>query len=252
VLEIGVRRRGEAAALRLRLVAAHRGLPAGTEIVVGVASATGSPRPVAPLAGPLTAAPQTARTVELRRVVAVHLTPAGHAFPVSRATAVADTYGDLRAGVGWHHGVDLFAPRGTPVVAIASGTLFEVGWNPRGGHRVWLRDSAGNTYYYAHLDTYTPAARNGARVRAGQPLGTVGASGDAERTPPHLHFEVHPAGLADLGYDGAVDPTPYLRAWAAGRDLTVAATPPAPPVRVVASRPAAFLLAAEDILWTGK
>jgi len=50
-------------------------------------------------------------------------------------------------------------------------------------------------------------------VRAGEVIAFVGNSGDAETTPPHLHFEIHPASLLGLGYDGAVDPTAYLRSW---------------------------------------
>ena len=228
-------------ALRLRLVAAHRGVPAGTLVIIGRTGAAGAPP----------AQPRTPATHAVARTVVVaagraSLTPGRRAFPLARRTSVSDTYGARRAGVGWHHGSDLFGPRGTAVLAVADGTVFAVGWNARGGHRLWLRDAAGDTYYYAHLDGYTAAARTGARVRAGQPLGTVGTSGDAERTPPHLHFEVHPAGLAPLGYDGSVNPTPYLAAWLRGSDLRVAATPQLPVRRAVAGRPAAFLLEADD------
>ena len=249
VLEVGVQRaasggvgRGTTVdALRLRLVAPHRGVPAGTLVVVGRAGAAGVPPPQ-----PRTPAARVgARTVAVTAGRA-RLTPGGRTFPLDRRTAVTDTYGAPRAGVGWHHGIDLFGPRGSPVLAVSAGTVFAVGWNVRGGHRLWLRDAAGNTYYYAHLDAYTAAAREGARVRAGQPLGTLGSSGDAERTPPHLHFEVHPAALAPLGYDGAVNPTAYLAAWTRGRDLRVAATPALPARRVFAGRPAAFLLEADD------
>jgi murein DD-endopeptidase MepM/ murein hydrolase activator NlpD len=229
------------AALRLRLVAPHRGVPAGTVVVVGRVSASGSPPPLPRPPAPPAAAPRVTVAAGQPR-----LTAGAHAFPLDRPAGVTDTYGAARAGVGWHHGIDLFAPRGTPVLAVASGTLFDVGWNALGGHRLWLRDGSGNTYYYAHLDGYTAAVRDGAPVQAGQPLGTLGSSGDAEHTPPHLHFEIHPSALAALGYDGAIDPTPYLAAWATHGDLPIAATPPLPVQRLVASRPAAFLLGADD------
>ena len=228
-------------ALRLRMVAPHRGVPAGTLVVVGRVSAAGPPPPQ-----PRTPAAHAAARSVVVAAGRARLTPGGQAFPLSRHIPVADTYGALRAGVGWHHGSDLFAPRGTPVLAVTGGTVFDVGWNARGGHRLWLRGAAGNTYYYAHLDAYAAAVREGTRVRAGQPLGTLGSSGDAERTPPHLHFEVHPSALASLGYDGAVDPTPYLAAWARNRDLPVTATPPLPARRAAAGLPAAFLLEADD------
>ena len=124
-----------------------------------------------------------------------------------------DTFGAPRPGVSWHHGDDLFARRGTPLLAAADGVVFSVGWERLGGWRLWLIDAAGNEFYYAHLERYGSLAVDGRLVKAGQLLGYVGNTGDAEETPPHLHFEVHPAGLLDLGYDGAVDPTNYLRGW---------------------------------------
>jgi murein DD-endopeptidase MepM/ murein hydrolase activator NlpD len=132
----------------------------------------------------------------------------GHVLPLSGASTVADTFGAPRPGRSWHHGDDLFAPKGTPVLAVAAGVVFSVGWQRVGGRRLWLLDRSGNEFYYAHLNAYAPHARNGERVRAGDAIAFVGNSGDAEGTPPHLHFEIHPASLLGLGYDGAVDPTP--------------------------------------------
>jgi murein DD-endopeptidase MepM/ murein hydrolase activator NlpD len=137
----------------------------------------------------------------------------GYVFPFPTKVGFPDTFGAPRAGVSWHHGDDLFAPRGTPVLAVADGVVFSVGWEKLGGRRLWLRDRAGNEFYYAHLSGYSTRARDGAYVRGGAVLGYVGTSGDAELTPPHLHFEIHPAALLGLGYDGAVDPTSYLRLW---------------------------------------
>ena len=114
---------------------------------------------------------------------------------------------------GWHHGDDLFAKLGTPVVAVSDGTVFAVGWNRVGGWRLWLRDRLGNAFYYAHFSGYTALAHDNHHVRRGQVLGFVGNTGDAHTTLPHLHFEVHPNGLLFLGYDGAVDPTTYLAHW---------------------------------------
>jgi murein DD-endopeptidase MepM/ murein hydrolase activator NlpD len=137
----------------------------------------------------------------------------GYVFPLAGRVSFADTFGAARADVSWHHGDDLFAPRGTTVLAVADGVIFSVGWQRLGGRRLWLRDRAGNEFYYAHLDGYLPKARNGGPVQAGEPIAFVGNSGDAEPTAPHLHFEIHPASLLGLGYDGAVDPTSYLRSW---------------------------------------
>jgi murein DD-endopeptidase MepM/ murein hydrolase activator NlpD len=137
----------------------------------------------------------------------------GYVFPVVGGTGVLDTFGATRAGVDWHHGDDLFAREGTPVVAVADGVVFSVGRQRLGGRRLWLRDRAGNEFYYAHLRRFARLARDGQQVRAGELVGYVGHTGDAEQTPSHLHFEIHPASLLGLGYDGAVDPTGYLRSW---------------------------------------
>jgi len=136
-------------------------------------------------------------------------------FPVARGADWGDTYGDNRSDIanGWHHGDDLFAPLGTPVVAVASGTLSLVGWNEIGGWRVWLEDEAGNEFYYAHLAGYSRWILKHPHVREGQVIGFLGRTGDAFTTSPHLHFEVHPRQLFRLGYDGAVDPSSYLRTW---------------------------------------
>ena len=105
------------------------------------------------------------------------------------------------AGRRQHEGIDIFAPKGTPVVAVAGG-LARAGTNRLGGNVVWLYAPAeGRTFYYAHLDR--AAIGPLAMVRTGDRLGYVGNTGNARRTPPHLHFGV---------YDGgAVDPWPFVQ-----------------------------------------
>ena len=136
-------------------------------------------------------------------------TSQGYVFPVTGGTSsdFSDDYGGARADTGWHHGNDIFAASGTPLVAVADGTLSKVGVNHLGGNRLWLTDDRGTAYYYAHLSAYAPGITDGVRVRAGQVIGFVGNTGDAISTPPHLHFEVHP------GNGDSVDPYPYLMAW---------------------------------------
>jgi murein DD-endopeptidase MepM/ murein hydrolase activator NlpD len=136
-----------------------------------------------------------------------------YVFPVAGPASFIDSYGAARSDVSWHHGDDIFAPLGTPVVAVADGTLNRVGWERLGGWRLWVRDRLANEFYYAHLSGYTGTALRGTRVRAGQVLGYVGDTGDAFGTPFHLHFEIHPRSLLSLRYDGAVDPTTYLEHW---------------------------------------
>ena len=173
------------------------------------------------------------------------ITGQGYVFPVYGPASFTDDFNAARADTGWHHGNDIFARLGAPVLAVADGTLFQVGWNRLGGHRLWLRDRQGNEYYYAHLSAYTPLARNGAQVKAGDVIGFVGDSGDAVGTPYHLHFEIHPAALLGLGYDGVVDPYRYLLAWYGRQDLGGVQGVAAPPPPVL--QPSSVLVQAEDI-----
>lgn len=134
--------------------------------------------------------------------------PAGDfLFPVAGATTFSNDWMYARAGGRSHQGIDLFAARGTPVVAVADGSLFNVGYNGLGGWRLWVRDRTGNGFYYAHLSAYSPAAVEGATVTRGTVLGYVGDSGDARGTPTHLHFEIHPGG------GGPVPPHPIVSGW---------------------------------------
>jgi hypothetical protein len=136
-------------------------------------------------------------------------------FPVVGVSGYGDSYGAFRGDVHgkWHHGDDIFAALGTPVVAVANGTINRVGWHKVGGWRLWVRDAAANQFYYAHLSGYAPAVFHSRHVRAGDVLGFMGNTGDAFGGAPHLHFEVHPHQLLRLRYDGAVDPTTYLNSW---------------------------------------
>jgi hypothetical protein len=89
---------------------------------------------------------------------------------------------------------------------------------------------------------------NGAIVDAGDVLGFVGDTGDAKGTPDHLHFEVHPVGLLGLGYDGAVDPTPYLDSWKRLEDLQFDTLPGwVPHTSANAPKAGAILLQSTDI-----
>jgi murein DD-endopeptidase MepM/ murein hydrolase activator NlpD len=179
------------------------------------------------------------------------LTAGGYVFPVYGPSSFIDTFGAPRSDVsgGWHHGDDIFAPLGAPILAVAAGTVFSVGWNDVGGNRLWLRDGQGNLFYYAHLSAFTPLAVNGNKVNAGDVLGFVGNTGDAQGTPTHLHFEIHPVGLIGLGYDGAVDPTSYLLAWKHLQDVSFEGGDAWAPQHSLGSapKPGAILLNATDI-----
>jgi murein DD-endopeptidase MepM/ murein hydrolase activator NlpD len=256
---------GSITALEIRLTADHDGLPAGTTILVGYAEVAA--QAVAPPPAPTpreprkpkapkpakAAAPEPGTGIPVRQppTVTPKLTAGGYVFPVYGPSSFTDTFGGPRSDVsgGWHHGDDLFAPLGAPVLAVADGSVFSVGWNTIGGNRLWLRDRQGNLFYYAHLSAFTPLAVNGNKVNAGDVLGFVGNTGDAQGTPTHLHFEIHPLGLIALGYDGAVDPTTYLMAWKHLQDVSFAGGNAWAPAHSLgnAPRPGAILLTASDI-----
>jgi murein DD-endopeptidase MepM/ murein hydrolase activator NlpD len=273
--------RGTIVALRIRVSAAHAGLPAGSEIVVGSAQATAAAEAPAPptttprgadnSASPRqTATPSFPRPPEPEREgttipggpvraappdVTVRLSGEGFVFPIYGSASFGDSFGAPRPDVpgGWHHGEDIFAPVGTPLVAVASGTLYSIGWNDIGGYRLWLRDGEGNEFYYAHLSAYSPLAVEGNDVEAGDVIGFVGNTGDAEFSAPHLHFEIHPAAMVGLGYDGVVAPYPFLLAWRRAEDIFFAAgrvyVPSGPGSRSLPP-PGAVLLEADDIAST--
>lgn len=131
------------------------------------------------------------------------------AFPVAyeRASLLSYFFDPRDGGARRHHGVDIGAPRGTPVVAAADGVAERVERSEAGGLVVWIREHAtGRTHYYAHLDTQR--VRSGARVKAGDTIGTVGATGNAHSSAPHLHFGVYADGkpLDPLFYLDAPEP----------------------------------------------
>jgi len=102
-----------------------------------------------------------------------------------------------------HHGVDIFAPRGTPVVAAVAGRVSRVSASGLGGNVVWLREAEWDRrLYYAHLDRH--AVLEDTWVEPGDTLGFVGNTGNARTTPPHLHFGIYMRGV------GPVDPHFHL------------------------------------------
>jgi murein DD-endopeptidase MepM/ murein hydrolase activator NlpD len=281
----GTRKKGPPAAqasmvaLRVHLNAEHGGLPAGSEIVIGSAQATSAadvdvpPPPVVPgrngrPARPAPDQPQLPPApepdvggdvpggpVKVAPEVSARLSSGGFVFPVYGTASFGDSFGAPRPDIpsGWHHGEDIFAAAGTPLLAVADGTLHTIGFNKIGGYRLWLRDAEGDEFYYAHLSAYSPLAVEGRSVQAGDVIGFVGATGDADGGAPHLHFEIHPASMAGLGYDGVVAPYSILLAWRRVQDISFSAGRvyvPTGPGGVTLPPPGAVLLEADDIAST--
>jgi murein DD-endopeptidase MepM/ murein hydrolase activator NlpD len=131
------------------------------------------------------------------------------AVPVAGVPAkkLVGSFGAPRSEGRRHKGIDIMAPRGTPVVSATAGEVIRVGQNRLGGNVVWVAGEGMSLFYYAHLDRFRPGLAVGDSVRAGTVLGYVGTTGNAARTPPHLHFAVHPARRAFR----AVDPVHLLK-----------------------------------------
>jgi len=119
--------------------------------------------------------------------------PSGRTCPVAGANTFRDSWlepRDYRGG--YHHGTDMIAAEGTPLVAIESGTITSVGYHWAGGNGLYLRGASGDVYYYAHLQKYAAGITGGSRVSVGQVIGYVGHTGAA--SVPHLHLGYQPGG----------------------------------------------------------
>jgi murein DD-endopeptidase MepM/ murein hydrolase activator NlpD len=112
-----------------------------------------------------------------------------------------------------HEALDIMAPRGTPVLAVAEGSVAKLFTSKQGGLTVYqFDDSQTWCYYYGHLDHYAPGLKEGHLLRKGEVLGFVGSTGDASPEAPHLHFAVFQLGPEKHWWQGrAVDPLPLLR-----------------------------------------
>ncbi|ART81358.1 peptidase M23 [Oceanisphaera profunda] len=128
-------------------------------------------------------------------------------FPVASASPrdIGSRFGAPRdGGARAHHGVDIFAKKGTAVIAVTDGRV-RTGTGGIGGNHVWLSGGmlglSGARYYYAHLDSF--AIESGDTVNKGDILGYVGNTGNARTTPPHLHFGIYSR--------GPIDPAPFLK-----------------------------------------
>lgn len=120
-----------------------------------------------------------------------------------KRSQIANTWHGARDTSRQHEGQDIFAPRGTPILSATSGYVVKIGEDNLGGHTVSVVGDGGRKYYYAHLDSYATNLSVGDYVTRKTVLGYVGSTGNADGTPPHLHFGVYTA-------TGAIDPLPLL------------------------------------------
>ncbi|MGN5374297.1 M23 family metallopeptidase [Sphingomonas hankookensis] len=129
-------------------------------------------------------------------------------------SGIRDSFGEERAGGERRHtGVDIMAPAGVPVVAAAPGTVEKLFYSHGGGGvTAYVRSPDRRlSYYYAHLAGYVPTLREGARLRAGDPIGAVGDTGNAGTGNFHLHFGIERLDPDEPWYRGrAINPYPLL------------------------------------------
>jgi len=127
------------------------------------------------------------------------------------ASRVRDSYSAARGG-RTHDAVDIMAPRGTPVIAADSGTIFKLRQNEAGGITIYQLDPDERfIYYYAHLDRYQEGLAEGMIISKGDVLGFVGTTGNAPKDTPHLHFQVMLyRGRGQYWGGEPINPHPYL------------------------------------------
>ena len=138
---------------------------------------------------------------------------AGLVIPVAGVAAnqLIDTFSDSRGGGSrLHEALDIMAPRGTPVVAAAAGTVEKLFHSDAGGNTIYVRSPDRTTiHYYAHLDRYADGLHEGQHVTQGQVLGAVGSTGDASPDAPHLHFAIMQTTPNAKWYEPATSINPF-------------------------------------------
>ncbi len=129
-----------------------------------------------------------------------------------KAAQIQDTYSQPRGSERAHEALDILAPIGTPVYAVADGKIAKLFTSKPGGLTIYQFDPNEKfSYYYAHLDHYATALKEGQQVKRGDLIGYVGATGNADPAAPHLHFAMFELGPEKNWWQGKpVNPYPLL------------------------------------------
>jgi len=140
--------------------------------------------------------------------------PSGLVVPVQGVAPaeLSNTFDDARGQGRVHEALDIMAPRGTPVLAVADGAIEKLFASERGGLTIYQFEPTGrHAYYYAHLDRYAQGLSEGDKVKRGQVIGYVGSTGNASDDAPHLHFAIFELGPEKNWWEGtAINPYPVL------------------------------------------
>jgi murein DD-endopeptidase MepM/ murein hydrolase activator NlpD len=126
--------------------------------------------------------------------------------------SLSDNFNQPRGSERHHEALDIMAPKGTPVVAVADGKLVKLFNSKPGGLTIYQFDpSATHAYYYAHLDRYADGIKEGMLLKRGQLIGYVGVTGNSDPAAPHLHFAVVELTPAKQWWKGtAINPYPLM------------------------------------------
>lgn len=128
-------------------------------------------------------------------------------------TALQESFNDFRNGTQRHEGIDILAPRNTPVLAVEDGRIAKLFTSVPGGLTIYQSDPGNDyIYYYAHLERYADGMTEGMRVTRHQVIGYVGTTGNAPKDTPHLHFEISKLTSERQWWKGtAIDPYRVLK-----------------------------------------
>ncbi|MEA9760324.1 M23 family metallopeptidase [Xanthomonas campestris pv. raphani] len=192
------------AAQRTPASAAPEEMTAATPLAAAPAPAQAASAMAAPVGGPSAA---QAEQASASNTVALLI-------PVQGITSsqLQDTFTDARSEGRVHDAIDILAPAGTPVLAVADGTVEKLFDSKRGGLTVYQFEPGGKyCYYYAHLQRYADGLAEKQVIKRGQLIGYVGSTGNADPAAPHLHFEIHRLGPEREWWKGeALNPYPVL------------------------------------------
>lgn len=158
------------------------------------------PAPVASMRGPVQAGPSQAAG-------ALQIPVQGIAV-----AQLSDTFTDSRSSGRSHDAIDIMAPNGTPVLAVADGHVEKLFDSKLGGLTIYQFNTDRTVaFYYAHLQRYADGLAEQQSIKRGQLIGYVGYTGNASPEGPHLHFAVFELGPEKLWWKGeALNPYPLL------------------------------------------
>lgn len=189
------------------------GLSAGWWLRRGAAEPTAASSPAMPLA---VMATQAAEAATARAALPASAAPApdGLLLPVQGVlpSQLRDTFTDARSEGRVHDAIDIMADTGTPVLAVADGTVEKLFDSKRGGLTIYQFEPSGRwCYYYAHLQRYADGLAEKQVIKRGEVIGYVGSTGNASAEAPHLHFEVHVLRPEKQWWKGeSINPYPLL------------------------------------------